>query len=227
MRPALRLQHRLSQGLSQVVAGAVDALTTHVVERAGFGALSFAGAGFSYTRLGSPDVGFATPGEVAWRVGSVVRAMGLPVLVEGDGGYGGPFYVMRTARLLEAAVLPLCNSRARRAEALRPPSRERGGPGRRDDGQDPCGRGRPWCPRARDHSAYRRPGGGRAGRSAGTWVALPESGRGCGVPRGSREPGGAGAGDQRGAGGDVKHVWREVSPPCSRPRVGVRGLLSR
>jgi 2-methylisocitrate lyase-like PEP mutase family enzyme len=78
----------------------VDALTTDVVERAGFGALSFAGAGFSYTRLGSPDVGFATLGEVAWRVGSVVRAMGLPVLVEGD---GGPSYVMRTVRLLEAA----------------------------------------------------------------------------------------------------------------------------
>lgn len=83
--------------------GAADALTAKLAERAGFEAVYFTGAGFSYTHLGAPDLGLVTLTETAWRVGTVVEAAGLPVIVDADDGYGGPFNVARTVRLLEAA----------------------------------------------------------------------------------------------------------------------------
>lgn len=103
MTPALRLRRRLADGPVLVAPGAPDALTARLVERAGFEAVYFTGAGFSYTHLGAPDLGLVTLTETAWRVSGVVEATELPVIVDADDGYGGPFNVMRTVRLLEAA----------------------------------------------------------------------------------------------------------------------------
>ncbi len=103
MTPAARLRRRLSQGPILVAPGVPDALTARVAERVGFEAVYFTGAGFSYTHLGTPDLGLVTLTETAWRVGSVVEATSLPVIVDADDGYGGPFNVIRTVRLLEAA----------------------------------------------------------------------------------------------------------------------------
>lgn len=103
MSSASRLRQRLAAGPVLVAPGAHDALTARLVERAGFEAVYFTGAGFSYTHLGAPDLGLVTLTETAWRVGTVVEATRLPVIVDADDGYGGPFNVARTVRMLEAA----------------------------------------------------------------------------------------------------------------------------
>lgn len=103
MSSASRLRQRLAAGPVLVAPGAHDALTARLVERAGFEAVYFTGAGFSYTHLGAPDLGLVTLTETAWRVGTVAEATRLPVIVDADDGYGGPFNVARTVRMLEAA----------------------------------------------------------------------------------------------------------------------------
>lgn len=103
MSSASRLRQRLATGPILVAPGAHDALTARLVERAGFEAVYFTGAGFSYTHLGAPDLGLVTLTETVWRVGTVVEATGLPVIVDADDGYGGAFNVARTVRMLEAA----------------------------------------------------------------------------------------------------------------------------
>lgn len=103
MTRAARLRQRLASGPILVAPGAADALTARIVERTGFEAVYFTGAGFSYTHLGAPDLGLVSLAETAWRVGSVAEATELPVLVDADDGYGGPHNVHRAVRLLEAA----------------------------------------------------------------------------------------------------------------------------
>lgn len=103
MTRAVRLRERLATGPILVAPGAPDALVARIIERAGFEAVYFSGAGFAYTHLGVPDLGLVTLSETVWRVSAVVEATDLPVIVDADDGYGGPFNVMRTVRLLESA----------------------------------------------------------------------------------------------------------------------------
>ncbi|MDR7433393.1 MAG: oxaloacetate decarboxylase [Armatimonadota bacterium] len=103
MTRAARLRERLSNGPILVAPGAPDALVARIIERAGFEVMYFSGAAFAYTHLGAPDLGLVSLSETVWRVSAIAEATSLPVVVDADDGYGGPFNVMRTVRLLEAA----------------------------------------------------------------------------------------------------------------------------
>lgn len=82
--------------------GAHDPLTALLARRAGFQALYVSGAGVSATR-GLPDLGILTLGELAEATRAIVRASGLPALVDGDTGYGEALNVARLVRELEDA----------------------------------------------------------------------------------------------------------------------------
>jgi methylisocitrate lyase len=53
--------------------------------------------------MGLPDLGMITVDDVSWHVRQVVRASGLPVLVDGDTGYGEALNVMHMVRCFEEA----------------------------------------------------------------------------------------------------------------------------
>lgn len=72
-----------------------DALSSRLVEEAGFPMLFLAGYAMAST-FGLPDTGYIAFQEVAAIVQEVVRTTSLPVLVDGDTGYGGPMNVRRT-----------------------------------------------------------------------------------------------------------------------------------
>jgi methylisocitrate lyase len=82
--------------------GAHDALAALLARTAGFRALYVSGAGLSATRA-LPDLGVLTLGELADATRAIVRASGLPVLVDGDTGYGEALNVARLVRELEDA----------------------------------------------------------------------------------------------------------------------------
>lgn len=103
MTRAARLRERLGRGPILVAPGAPDALVARIIKRAGFEAVYFSGAAFAYTHLGAPDLGLVSLSETVWRVSAIAEAVSLPVVVDADDGYGGPFNVTRTVRLLEAA----------------------------------------------------------------------------------------------------------------------------
>ncbi|MBX9944617.1 MAG: methylisocitrate lyase [Reyranella sp.] len=69
---------------------------------AGFEALYLSGAGMSAS-MGLPDLGVITIDEVCFFVRQVARASGLPVLVDGDTGYGEALNVMHMVRAFEEA----------------------------------------------------------------------------------------------------------------------------
>ncbi len=69
---------------------------------AGFEALYLSGAGISAS-MGLPDLGVITVDEVCFFIRQVARASGLPVLVDGDTGYGEALNVMHMVRAFEEA----------------------------------------------------------------------------------------------------------------------------
>ncbi|KAK9482580.1 Carboxyvinyl-carboxyphosphonate phosphorylmutase [Lipomyces starkeyi] len=74
-----------------------DALSSSLVERAGFPMVFLAG----YTMASAfdlPDTGYIAFQEVAAKIQEVVRQVNVPVMVDGDTGYGSPMNVRRTVQ---------------------------------------------------------------------------------------------------------------------------------
>ena len=69
---------------------------------AGFSALYLSGAAMTAS-MGLPDLGIITIDEVAFFIRQISRAGGLPVLVDGDTGYGEALNVMNMVRAFEDA----------------------------------------------------------------------------------------------------------------------------
>lgn len=69
---------------------------------AGFEALYLSGAAMTAS-MGLPDLGVITVDEVAIFVRQIIRAAGLPLLVDGDTGYGEALNVMHMVRTFEDA----------------------------------------------------------------------------------------------------------------------------
>ncbi|WP_411089979.1 oxaloacetate decarboxylase [Streptomyces sp. 061-3] len=86
-----------------VLPGVTDALGARLVESAGFEAAYATGAGLANAQFGVPDIGLISLGEVAAHVDRVASATALPVVVDGDTGFGGPVTAMRAVRMLERA----------------------------------------------------------------------------------------------------------------------------
>jgi len=82
--------------------GAHNAMAALLAKRAGFKALYLSGAALSAS-LGLADLGILTLDELRFFTRAIVRAAGLPLVVDADTGFGGVLNVMRTVRELEEA----------------------------------------------------------------------------------------------------------------------------
>ncbi len=82
--------------------GAQNGLAAAQAKQAGFDALYLSGAAMSAS-MGLPDLGVITVDEVAFFIRQVARSSGLPVLVDGDTGYGEALNVMHMVRTFENA----------------------------------------------------------------------------------------------------------------------------
>jgi len=103
MNKTTRLR-QLVEGEGILVApGVYDALTAKLVQQAGFDAVYLSGAGVSYTALGMPDLGLLSFTEMVERARNMAEAVDVPVLADGDNGYGNALNVMRTVREYERA----------------------------------------------------------------------------------------------------------------------------
>ncbi len=82
--------------------GAHNGMAALQAKAAGFEALYLSGAAMTAS-MGLPDLGVITVDEVAFFVRQIARASGLPVLVDGDTGYGEALNVMHMVRVFEEA----------------------------------------------------------------------------------------------------------------------------
>src|ERR1700677_2763827 len=82
--------------------GSHNGMAALQAKAAGFKALYLSGAAMTAS-MGLPDLGIITVDEVAFFIRQVARASGLPVLVDGDTGYGEALNVMHMVRSFEDA----------------------------------------------------------------------------------------------------------------------------
>jgi 2-methylisocitrate lyase-like PEP mutase family enzyme len=86
-----------------IFPGAPNALFARVTEDLGYDCVYVTGAGIANMHLGVPDIGLVTLSELADHVRAIVDAVSVPVLVDGDTGFGNPINVARTVRTIERA----------------------------------------------------------------------------------------------------------------------------
>ena len=98
MSPADRLRQLLAQPDVVVTPGCFDALSAKLVERAGFGATFMGGFAVSAVRLGMPDTGLISYAEMVDQGRNICGAVSIPVIGDGDTGYGNAINVQRTVR---------------------------------------------------------------------------------------------------------------------------------
>lgn len=101
-RAGLRFRALLNaRGILQL-PGTHNGMAALQAKAAGFKGIYLSGAAMTAS-MGLPDLGIITVDEVAFFVRQVSRASGLPVLVDGDTGYGEALNVMHMVRVFEDA----------------------------------------------------------------------------------------------------------------------------
>ena len=85
------------------IPGAFNALVAKAIEKAGFEAVYVSGAGLSNAVYGLPDVGLVTMTEAVEHARRICHATTLPVIIDGDTGFGETINMARTVAEMEAA----------------------------------------------------------------------------------------------------------------------------
>ncbi len=98
MSQAQRLRQLLAEPGLIVMPCCFDALSAKMVERAGFPLTFMSGFAVSVARLGMPDTGLISYGEMRDQGHSICDAVSIPVIGDGDTGYGNPLNVKRTVQ---------------------------------------------------------------------------------------------------------------------------------
>ena len=100
--PGARLRDLLARPGILQMPGAYNGLAARQAASLGFEALYLSGAAMSAS-MGLADLGIITVDEVCFFIRQVARGSGLPVLVDGDTGYGEALNVMHMVRSFEEA----------------------------------------------------------------------------------------------------------------------------
>ena len=103
MKKTAQLKQLLGAEKLLVAPGAYDVLSAKVIEQCGFDAVYMTGYGTSASVLGQPDFGLLTLTEMLKRAGDIANAVKVPVLADGDTGFGNALNVRRTVREYEKA----------------------------------------------------------------------------------------------------------------------------
>ena len=100
--PGERLRSLLARPGILRMPGAHNGQAALQAKAAGFEALYLSGAAMTAS-MGIPDLGMITVDEVCFFIRQIARATGLPLLVDGDTGYGEALNVMHMVRSFEDA----------------------------------------------------------------------------------------------------------------------------
>jgi 2-methylisocitrate lyase-like PEP mutase family enzyme len=98
-----RLKAIFARRDATIIPGAPNALFARVTEDLGYECVYVTGAGIANMHLGVPDIGLVTLSEVADHVRAIAEAVAIPILVDGDTGFGNPINTARTVRVIERA----------------------------------------------------------------------------------------------------------------------------
>ncbi|MDC3308382.1 isocitrate lyase/PEP mutase family protein [Candidatus Pelagibacter sp.] len=93
-----KLKNLLNQKDIIVMPGCYDALSAKLIEREELNAGFMSGFAVSSTKLGMPDTGLISFSEMAEQVRNICNVTSIPIIFDGDTGYGNAVNVYRTVR---------------------------------------------------------------------------------------------------------------------------------
>ena len=103
MRPTQKLALLAAERRAITTPGAANAMFARVIEDLGYEVVYVTGAGVANMHLGAPDIGLTTLTEVGNAVAAIADAVDLPIIVDGDTGFGNALNMVRTVQVLERA----------------------------------------------------------------------------------------------------------------------------
>lgn len=103
--PTETLRNLLAAGKMITMPCCHDALSARLIERAGFPVTFMSGFAVSAAHLAMPDTGLISFGEMVEKARSITQAVSIPVLADGDTGYGNAMNIKRTVKEYSAAGL--------------------------------------------------------------------------------------------------------------------------
>ncbi|WP_415285100.1 isocitrate lyase/PEP mutase family protein [Candidatus Pelagibacter sp. Uisw_130] len=93
-----KLKNLLDQKGIVVMPGCYDALSAKLIEREELNVGFMSGFAVSSTRLGMPDTGLISFSEMAEQVRNICNVTSIPIIFDGDTGYGNVVNIYRTVR---------------------------------------------------------------------------------------------------------------------------------
>ncbi len=96
-------RRQLIAGAGHIMPGAGNALAARVIEAAGHKMMMMSGAAVANSYLGVPDLGLVSVTELAAHVAATRDVVNIPILADGDTGFGNAINARRTIQLLERA----------------------------------------------------------------------------------------------------------------------------
>ena len=101
--PARRLRELLRRDQTLMAPGAFGPMPARLVEQAGFEAVYMPGGGTALNRVGVADLGLVSMTEMADNAAAIAQAVNIPLIADGDTGFGNALNVQRTVRAYEQA----------------------------------------------------------------------------------------------------------------------------
>jgi 2-methylisocitrate lyase-like PEP mutase family enzyme len=98
LTPADRLRALLTRPGILLMPGCHDAMSARLVEEAGFELGFMSGFAVSAARLGMPDTGLISYGELVDQGQNICRAVSIPLIGDGDTGFGSAQNIKRTVQ---------------------------------------------------------------------------------------------------------------------------------
>jgi 2-methylisocitrate lyase-like PEP mutase family enzyme len=92
------LRHRLARREIIIMAGCHDAMSARLIEAAGLDVGFMSGFAVSAARLGMPDTGLISYGELVDQGRNICKAVSIPMIGDGDTGFGSAQNIKRTVQ---------------------------------------------------------------------------------------------------------------------------------
>ncbi|WP_425093309.1 isocitrate lyase/PEP mutase family protein [Tropicimonas sp. S265A] len=96
MTAAARLKSLLEQDRCHVMPCCFDALSAKLIAQEGYDLTFMSGFAASASRIGAPDLGLMSYGEVVDQAANITETLSIPLIGDGDTGYGNAMNVRRT-----------------------------------------------------------------------------------------------------------------------------------
>ncbi|SET24755.1 isocitrate lyase/PEP mutase family protein [Oceanicella actignis] len=98
MNKADRLRALLAQDTCHLMPCCFDALSGKLIAQEGYALTFMSGFAASASRIGAPDLGLMSYAEVLDQARNIAEAVDIPLIADGDTGYGNAMNVRRTVR---------------------------------------------------------------------------------------------------------------------------------